>query len=54
MLIGDSFAEGPGVNIDEIFAKIIEKILANKFLILVIQEQSLSHNIKDMLIWREI
>lgn len=25
MLIGDSFAEGPGVNIDKIFAKLIEK-----------------------------
>ncbi len=25
MLIGDSFAEGPGVNIDKIFAKLVEK-----------------------------
>ena len=32
MLIGDSFAEGPGVNIDEIFAKIIEKNIGKQVL----------------------
>ena len=32
MLIGDSFAEGPGVAIDKIFAKIVEKNLNKKIL----------------------
>lgn len=32
MLIGDSFAEGPGVNIDKIFAKILEKEIGKKVL----------------------
>jgi len=32
MLIGDSFAEGPGVNIDKIFAKILEKKINKKVL----------------------
>ncbi len=32
MLIGDSFAEGPGVKLDKIFAKIVEKKLKKKVL----------------------
>jgi len=32
MLIGDSFAEGPGVKIDKIFAKILEKKINKKVL----------------------
>ena len=32
MLIGDSFAEGYGVEIDEIFAKIVEKKIDKKVL----------------------
>ncbi len=32
LLIGDSFAEGPGVKIDDIFAKIVEKNLNKKVL----------------------
>jgi hypothetical protein len=32
LLIGDSFAEGPGVNIDKIFAKLVEKKINKKVL----------------------
>jgi len=32
MLIGDSFAEGPGVSIDKVFAKIVEKRINKKVL----------------------
>ena len=32
MLIGDSFAEGPGVKLDKIFAKIVEKKLKKQVL----------------------